>query len=83
MRLWNEDDKPKRRPINLTIREDVIGKAKSLDLNASQAAERGILESIRQEQERRWREENRTAIAERNARVEREGLPLKPLWLAD
>ena len=54
---------PKRRPINLTIREDILREAKALKLNASKAAEAGIEAAIRQAREENWRAENREAIA--------------------
>jgi len=43
----------KRRPINLTIREDVIRQAKSLELNTSKAAEAGIVKAIKDAQSKK------------------------------
>jgi len=74
---------PRRRSINLTISEDVIGEAKSLSLNTSQAAEAGIREAVRQARETVWRTENRAAIAAHNARVENDGVLLTPDWAQD
>ncbi len=72
----------KRRSVNLTISEDVIKAAKALNLNASQAAEAGIVDAIRRAREEEWLKGARPAIAAHNARVEREGTLLTPAWLA-
>ncbi len=70
----------KRRPINLTIREDVLDDAKSLKLNTSQAAEFGIAIAVKLAREEKWREENADAIAAHNKRIEEKGTLLRPRW---
>ncbi len=70
----------KRRATNLTIRRDVLEEARGLKLNASRAAEAGLIEAIKQEKERQWRQENKPAIAAHNARVEGAGTLLTPAW---
>lgn len=70
----------RRRKINLTIPEDVIAQARSLNLNASEAAEAGLRRAIAEAQTARWREENRAAIEAHNARVSRRGVLLTPDW---
>ncbi len=72
----------KRRSVNLTIRQDVMEAAKALDLNASRAAEAGIVEAIRQANAKAWREQNQAGIEAHNARVESEGVLLAPDWTA-
>ncbi|PSJ15721.1 type II toxin-antitoxin system CcdA family antitoxin [Nitrosomonas supralitoralis] len=42
-----ETEISKRRPVNLTIREDLMQNAKSLNLNTSKAAEAGIEDAIK------------------------------------
>ncbi|WP_417610639.1 type II toxin-antitoxin system CcdA family antitoxin [Parasphingorhabdus sp.] len=73
----------KRRPINLTIREDILSEAKQLKLNASKAAEAGIEAAIKQAREENWRAENREAIAVHNQRVAESGPLLVPEWAED
>lgn len=70
----------RRRSINLTIREDVIAAVKSLSLNASQAAEAGLIEAIRQARAQAWRQENRAGVDAHNARIETDGVLLTPDW---
>lgn len=73
----------KRRSVNLTIREDVMEAAKALELNASRAAEAGIIEAIRQARAEAWRRENEAAIEAHNARVEKDGVLLTPDWAGE
>ena len=71
----------KRKSINLTIREDIIQEARTLDVNASRAAEAGIHDAIRKAKEQQWLEENREAIAAYNERIVEQGTRIKPMWL--
>jgi len=74
---------PKRRPVNLTIREDILSDAKALNLNASKAAEAGIEAAIKQAREENWLAENREAIGAHNQRVAESGPLLVPDWADD
>lgn len=75
------DTKPvRRRPVNLTIREDLAEAARELGVNASQAAEAGIAAAVRRAREAAWLEANREAIAEHAAWLDEHGMPLEPTW---
>lgn len=79
------DRNPLRQRVNLTIRADVIEAAKELGLNASKAAEAGIVDAIRRARENDWRQANKAAIDAHNERIEREGPAIvadwtKPVW---
>ena len=50
--------------------------AKALDLNISQVCDTYLRELVRQEQERRWRQEHADFVSAYNATIEAEGLPL-------
>lgn len=82
MQIHNEEAL-KRRPVNLTIREDILREAKELNLNASKAAESGIMAAIKKAQEDLWLEQNQKAIVAYNQEIEKRGLLLKPSWLKD
>jgi antitoxin CcdA len=73
----------KRRPVNLTIRADVLEDAKALNLNASQAAELGILAAVKQAREEKWLKENREALLAHNKRIDKTGPLLTPAWARD
>jgi len=82
MQIHNEEAS-RRRPVNLTIREDLLKEAKELNLNASKAAESGIIVAIQKAQEDLWLEQNKKAIESYNRDIEERGLLLKPSWLKD
>lgn len=73
----------KRRSINLTIREDIIETAKALHLNASKAAESGILQAVQKALGEQWLQQNSAALAAHNQRIEQDGVLLNPDWAAE
>ena len=85
MSIDADHPKVKRRPLNVSVREDLIEAAKGLKLNTSKAAEAGIAEAVRRAREAAWKEQNRAAIDAHNARVDEQGpfLALRPSWLVD
>ncbi len=83
MTLESDTRKLKRKPLNVSIREDLIEIAKGLNLNTSQAAEAGIAMAVKRTQEATWLEQNRTAIDAHNTRVEEQGPLFRPSWLVD
>jgi antitoxin CcdA len=73
----------KRRPVNLTIRQDVLDQAKALNLNASQAGEAGIMTAVKRAKEEQWRQDARSAIEAYNERIDKSGPLLTPHWATD
>ena len=67
---------PAKRAVNLSLSADVLDAAKSLKINVSQVCDAHLREVVRQELERRWREDHADFIAVYNATIESEGLPL-------
>jgi len=59
--------------LNLTVRGDLLQRAKDMGLNLSQVMEQGLIQQLRQTEATRWQQENAAAIAAYNARVERDG----------
>ncbi|PCJ96325.1 MAG: hypothetical protein COA45_11000 [Zetaproteobacteria bacterium] len=72
----------KRRPVNLTVREDVLDEAKSLHLNTSKAAEIGIINAIKEARAQEWLKESKVALKAHNTRVEKSGTLLTPDWVS-
>ncbi len=62
-----------KRRLNVTVRGELIDRARRAGLNLSQVFEDGLIQRLREEEGRRWQDENRQAIAAYNARVERDG----------
>src|SRR5262245_33014978 len=63
----------RKRPVNVTIDENVLAEAKGLGLNLSQVLEEELRRRVRDEKTRRWQEENREAIEAHNRFIEKHG----------
>ena len=59
---------------NLSLRSDLVQRAKSLKINLSSVVEAALESEIRTREQRAWLVENRDAIRAYNERVEREGV---------
>jgi antitoxin CcdA len=64
----------KKRAVNLFVDADLLDQARQLRINISDTLERRLRTLVRAEQEKRWLEENREAIASINAFIDRHGL---------
>lgn len=71
----------KRRPTNVSLREDLVQAAREMEINISQVAEAALTEAVRKAAAERWLAENREAIENFNKWVETNGMPLKPAWM--
>lgn len=69
------DDAPKK-ATNLSLNSKVLEMARELGMNVSQTVDDLLAAEVRRRYWERWNEENREAIAEYNARIATEGLPL-------
>jgi antitoxin CcdA len=65
---------PKRKPINVSVREDLVKKAKQLRINISGVVEEAVMHAIREAEQKKWLDENEIAIRDYNAWVKRRGL---------
>jgi antitoxin CcdA len=63
-----------RKPTNVSINGDLLRRAKALNINLSQALERTLVELVREATRAQWLQENREAIEEYNARIDRAGV---------
>jgi antitoxin CcdA len=55
----------------------LVGSAKDLGVNISQAAEEGIRRAVSQARAERWKQENQAALNSSNDFVDQHGLPLE------
>lgn len=60
--------------LNVTVRADLIERARAAKLNLSSVIEESLELKLRKAEAERWAEENAEAIAYHNARIERDGL---------
>ena len=68
-------DRPaKKRAVNVFIDAELVDEARRMRINLSETFERRLRSIVRAEQEKRWLDENRDAIASINSFVERHGL---------
>ncbi len=72
--------KARRKPITLTIREDILRDAKAFSLNTSQAAEAGIEQALRKARGEAWLNDNAEAIEAYNRKIESRGIAIPPIW---
>ena len=64
----------RKRAVNLFVDADLLDEARRLRINISETLERRLRTIVKAEQERRWLEENREAIASINAFIDQHGL---------
>lgn len=64
---------PRRKPTNVSIREDVLEEARGYGLNISRIAEEALAAAIKEKQRQRWLMENAEAIVYQNRLAEEDG----------
>ena len=67
---------PARKSTSMSLDAAVLEEARQLGTNVSQAAERGVIAAIRAARAQAWKQENAGAVADYNAYVEENGVPL-------
>ena len=70
---------PKKTPTNLSIRSDLVARAKAMKVNLSQLLERALETTIRELESADWLDQNAKAIDAYNTRVEARG-PFSDDW---
>jgi antitoxin CcdA len=63
------DPNAPKKPTNLSINADLLRLARESQINLSQTLEQCLAEMMREQQRRKWREENREAIDAYNRRI--------------
>lgn len=69
------DNAPKK-ATNLSLNSKVLERAREMGMNISQTVDELLAAEVKRRYWERWNEDNKEAIAEYNARIAREGLPL-------
>jgi antitoxin CcdA len=64
----------RKRAVNLFVDTELLDEARRLRINISETLEHRLRNIVRAEQEKRWLEENREAIASINSFIDRHGL---------
>lgn len=76
MNIERKIAKAPRRPTNVSLPADLVESARGLDINISQACERGLAAEVKKVREDKWIEENWDAIQSSNEYIAKHGLPL-------
>ena len=64
----------RKRAVNLFVETELLDEARRLRINLSETLERRLRKIVKAEQEKRWLEENKAALAAYNQRVSSHGL---------
>lgn len=72
----SEATKSIRKPTNLSLDSELLKEAKLLGINVSRSAEAGIAEAVKLYKQKKWLQDNASALESSNAYVEANGLPL-------
>ena len=73
--MLNFNNAPKK-ATNLSLNSKVLEKARELGMNVSQTVDALLAAEVRRCYWQKWNEENKDGVAEYNARIASEGLPL-------
>ncbi|MEO8203820.1 MAG: type II toxin-antitoxin system CcdA family antitoxin [Betaproteobacteria bacterium] len=63
-----------KRPANVSVRAELLDKAKRLGINLSRTLEERLEELVREAEGRQWLAQNKRAVDAYNRRIEREGV---------
>ncbi len=72
--LPSYDPNAPKRAANLRVNEDLLAKAKSLDINLSATLEKALAQTLKEKQREQWLADNRQAITAYNEHVEANGV---------
>ena len=73
--MSNRPASSRKRPTNLSLSAELVDAARALDINVSEACEKGLAAEVRKAREAQWLSENRDALIAWNIWVEQNGLP--------
>lgn len=65
----------RKRATNLSLSADLVDAAKQLDINVSEACERGLSAEVTRASEQKWLAENRAELLAWNDWIDKNGMP--------
>ena len=74
MRMTTRTERQRKAATNLSVRVDLVRKAKALGINLSDVLERALEAAIREREREAWLRDNRDAIEHYNSQVEERGV---------
>lgn len=67
-------DNARKRPVNVTVNEDLLAAAREHKLNLSGLLEESLISELQSRWQDQWLDKNRTAIADYNKRIAKHGV---------
>ena len=64
----------RKKAANLSVDQEMLERARSLNLNLSKVFEAGLADAIRQREREQWIEQNRAALEAYNEHIEKDGV---------
>lgn len=71
---FSYDKNAPKKATNLTVNSELLVTAKGMRINLSATLEQALLEVVRQKRREQWRQENKSAVEDYNAKVEEAGV---------
>jgi antitoxin CcdA len=69
----NSTSRSPKRATNVSVRSDLLAAAREAGVNLSAALERALTEELAESRRKKWRKDNREAIAAYNEHLEKHG----------
>jgi antitoxin CcdA len=73
--------KEKRKTTTVTLPPSLLAEAKALNINLSRTLENTILSLVKENEAKKWAEENKDVIESMNAYYEKNDVSIKPIWM--
>ena len=67
-------DNARKKPVNVTVNEDLLAAARKHKLNLSGLLEESLVSELRSRWQAQWLDENRISIADYNKRIAKHGV---------
>lgn len=73
-REFKYEETARRKPVNVTVNEDILASAREYKLNLSRILEDSLISELKARWQNDWLNENKAAIATYNKRIARHGV---------
>ena len=71
---FNYDETARRKPVNLTINQDLLASARKYELNLSKILEDSLITELKARWQHDWLDDNQAAISAYNKRIAKHGV---------
>ena len=71
---FNYEETARRKPVNVTVNQDLLASARKYQLNLSKLLEESLITELRKRWQDDWLDENKAAISAYNKRIRKHGV---------